>query len=511
MSKYPKAKARLRRWRDDPVLFVRECFGPTHLKDTGHPLVIDEWQVDALISFRDNDRTALSACKGPGKSCVLAWAIWWFLTTHKDAKGICTSITADNLKDNLWTELAKWRARSPIIERAFDQTSERISSVDRPKTWWCSARSFPQQADKTQQANTLAGLHGEYVFVVMDEIGDYPDGVVTAAEGILANDVVARILGAGNPTKVDGPLYRLTTKDRKRWTVIHITGDPQDPKRSPRISLAWANQMIEDWGRDNPWVMVNVLGLFPPLASDRLIGINHVTMAQERNARPLEYSSDAKIWGLDPARYGDDAAALCRRQGVVCFKFHIWRGLDGVELATRVANMIMEARAADVGPDALFVDVGGVGASAYDHLRMLGYVGLIHPIDFGSSPDDSRFLNKRAEIWWRMADWLKKAPANLPTDPELVGELTGPAFKYAARGKQTKFLLESKEEMRKRGIPSPNKADALAMTFSAPVAPKSKEFQIAQLEGVQRCVIDYDPHTSTTMGRREWRDPLHAE
>jgi len=497
-----KARARLRAWKEDPVLFVRECF----------KVEPDAWQADALRSFAREERTALSACKGPGKSCVLAWCIWWILCTNKDAKGICTSITGDNLKDNLWTELAKWRAHSPILERAFEQTSERITSVDRPKTWWCSARSFAQQADKSQQANTLAGLHGNTVFVVLDEVGDYPDGVVTAAEGIFANVVFARVLVAGNPTRVDGPLYRITTKDRKRWNVIHITGDPLDPMRSPRISLKWAQDQIDDWGRENPWVMINVLGLFPPTASDKLIGINHITMAQERNARPMEYTSDARIWGLDPARYGDDASALCRRQGVVCFRFHIWRSLDGVELATRVAHAITEATEADAPPDALFVDVGGVGSSAYDHLRLLGYGHLMHPCDFGSSPDDERFLNKRAEIWWRMAEWLKKAPANLPIDPELVGELTGPSFKYASRGKQTKFILESKEDMRKRGIPSPNKADALAMTFSAPVAPKSKEFQIAARHQ-SHAVTEYDPYSNGSEDqpprRADWLDPLH--
>ena len=479
-----KSVAAMRKWRSDPVAFVRDVF-------RAEP---DAWQLEALESWAVNDRTALSACKGPGKSCVLAWAIWWILCTRKDSKGIALSITSDNLKDNLWTELAKWRARSPILERAFEQTAERITSVDRPKTWWCSARSFAQQADKTQQANTLAGLHGESVFVVMDEVGDYPNGVVTAAEGIFANEVFARVIAAGNPTRVDGPLYRMTTKDRKRWHVIHITGDPEDPKRSPRISLQWAQEQIEDWGRDNPWVMINVLGQFPPTASNKLISISHITMAQERDAKPLEYRSDSRIWALDPARFGDDPSVLARRQGVVCFRFTQWRNLDGPELATRVAHMVTEATGNGVAPDALFVDVGGVGASAYDHLRLLGYEGILHSVDFAGTPDDDRFLNKRAEIWWRLAEWLKRKPANLPVDAELVSELTGPMFKYQSRGRQTKFVLESKDDMRKRGLNSPNRADALAMTFTAPVSPHSREFRIAQTENAGRTMGDYDPY-----------------
>jgi phage terminase large subunit len=166
-----EALAALTGWIRDPVLFVRQVFGA----------IPDEWQADALRAIPANPRVGMSACKGPGKSCVLAWTIWWFIYTREDAQVMCTSITGDNLKDNLWKELSVWYSKSPMLQRAFEVRGERIIHRERPKTWWVSARTWAQNADPTQQANTLAGFHGAHVMVVLDEMGDYPDGVVVAA------------------------------------------------------------------------------------------------------------------------------------------------------------------------------------------------------------------------------------------------------------------------------------------------------------------------------------------
>lgn len=476
------AVARLRSWRKDPAQFVRDVF-------RAEP---DAWQLDALSSVAGEPKTAMSACKGPGKSCLLAWVVWWFLAVHVDAQVIGVSITADNLRDNLWKELAVWRSKSELLQRAFEYSAERIKSVDRPSTWWASARAFAQQADPTQQANTLAGFHGENVLVVLDEVGDYPEGVLAAAEAIFANEVNAKLVVAGNPTRTDGPLYRIVTRDAARWNVITITGDPDDPKRSPRISLEWARSEIERWGRDNPWVMVNILGKFPPAASDQLIAISDVIAAMGREVPALGSSTDARVWGLDPARFGDDEAVLFRRRGVQATKHHTWRGLDGTQLGDAVAKLILESQENDTQPDAVFVDVGGVGASAYDRLRFLGWKDVVRPVDFGSSASDQRFLNKRAEIWWAMNEWLKTMPAVLVKDPVLQAELTAPRFWFRTVNKRTAFALEPKEDLKSRGVPSPNRADALALTFAAPVAPRSRHAPHDPFNR-QRCETDYDP------------------
>jgi hypothetical protein len=411
----------------------------------------------------------MSACKGPGKSCVLGWAIWWFEYTREDAQVLCTSITAGNLKDGLWKELAFWYSKAPALQAAFEIKGERVVHRERPKTWWVSARAFAQQADTTQQANSLAGFHGRAVMIVCDEMGDYPDGVVVAAEAIFANRDIgeAKLVAAWNPTRTDGPAYRVTTRDRKRWTIIYVTGDPDDPQRSSRISKEWAQSMIDDWGRDNDWVRVNVLGLFPRAGEDKLLGPGDVMLAEQRDAPRAAFVEEAIVWGLDVARFGSDASVLRKRQGPIAFRGYTFRNLDGVKLANRV-SLIIQRDMLDGArrPDALVVDQTGVGASAFDHLKLLGWGDVIIGCDFGESADDAeRFADKRAEMWWRMAKWTKTVGCLPSNSAVLGGELCAPTFKFAKRGKHTAFVLESKDDMKARGVGSPDDADALAMTF----------------------------------------------
>lgn len=493
-----KAMANLRRWRADPVAFVREQF----------LVEPDEWQRDALEAIARNPKVAMSACKGPGKSCLLAWTVWWFLTCHIDAQVIAVSITAANLKDNLWKELAVWQSKSTMLQQAFTFGPERIKSVDRPNTWWVSARAFAQSADLTQQANTLAGFHAKNCLVVLDELGDYPPGVLAAAEAIFANVVNAKLVAAGNPTSTSGPLYSIVMQP-KGWVVIFITGDPDDSKRSPRISLDWARSEIDKWGRDNPWVMVNILGLFPPASENQLIAINDVLSAMARDQPLRSYRSDPIVWGLDPARSERataDEAALCRRQGVLARKFITWRGKDGTQLGDAVARLINEAEERDEKPDCVFVDVGGIGSSCYDRLIFLGFDEIVQPVDFGGDADDKRFGNKRCEMWWSMADWVRKKPSCLPSDSVLQGELVAPTFWFGTKNKQTCFWLESKDDMKKRGVPSPNRADALALTFAAPVAAKGKHAREAESGRQRFAETDYNPfrHAGESGGQQKF-------
>jgi hypothetical protein len=424
------------------------------------------------------------------------------MMTRYDAEVIVLSITQDNLKDNLWKELALWQGRSDLLTKAFRLSGERIIAKARERTWWVSARAFAQTADKEKQANTIAGFHGQNIMVVLDEVGDYPDGVVVAAEGIFANKDLngeKKLVVAGNPTNTRGPLYRITYKDSKNWCLVRITGDPDDPHRSPRISLDWAVQMIDTWGRDNPWVRVNVLGLFPLAGSDQLIGEEDVRKAQTRDAKPNQYSKSARIWGLDPSGLGlgteSDEACLYKRQGIngAFPRPMVWKNKGGVQLAIAVATELAKAEEAGELPDTVFCDRGGQGASCLEHLQVLNWGHVVVGVDFAGDADDpERFLNKRAEIWWRMSDWIKSQPSCLPVDTVLASELPSPKFFFQATGKRTKFVLESKKDMKKRGVSSPNRADALALTFTSPVAPRSHQ-QLAEETGSARVRTEYNP------------------
>ncbi len=153
--------------------FVREVFG----------IAPDPWQVEVLEAFPDNQRLVMKACKGPGKTAVVAWLAWNFLLTRDHPKVAAVSVTAENLADNLWSEMAKWQQRSAVLMAdASSGRSQRIFCRDSPETWFMSARSWSKTADRAQQGNTLAGLHADNVLFILDEAGGISDAVMASAE-----------------------------------------------------------------------------------------------------------------------------------------------------------------------------------------------------------------------------------------------------------------------------------------------------------------------------------------
>ena len=176
MTNLNKAAAKFRQWREDPRVFVREVFGVTP----------DPWQDEVLAAFPHQQRIALKACKGPGKTAVEAWLAWNFLLTRPHPKIAATSITSENLADNLWAEMAKWQQKSDLLKATFQWTKTRIFAKDHPETWWMSARTWPKTADKEQQANTLASLHADYILFILDESGGMPEAVMASAEAALS-------------------------------------------------------------------------------------------------------------------------------------------------------------------------------------------------------------------------------------------------------------------------------------------------------------------------------------
>jgi phage terminase large subunit len=459
-----------KRWRADPALWVRQVL----------KVEPDAWQCDALAAIARDPRVGLSACAGPGKSALLAWVGLWWLDCHYDAQGICTSVTRENLRDGLWKEISSWYGKAAQLQAAFELQGQRLVHRERPETWWLAARGWAKDADANAQASALGGFHTKHPLFLMDEIGTLPDAVLVTADRIFTGGTEgARLVCAWNPETTTGAAYRISTRDRRRWTVINITGDPDDPKRSPRVSLEWARQQIEDWGRDNDWVRVNVLGMFPVRGADNLLGPDDITRAQGRDADPRFIANEASIWGLDPARspHGD-RSVLRERCGPVAFRPSVWRGLDGPSLAQRASHVLNESKRK---PDYLFVDVGGVGASAFDHLVLLGWKSIVVPIDFAGSPEDDRFHDKNAEMNWRLAEWVRKTGC-LPLDcGSLAGELTTRTFSYKARGKRTAYAVESKADLKDRGLPSPDEADALALTFASSHTPK-RELALEQAQ-----------------------------
>lgn len=215
-----------------------------------------------------------------------------------------------------------------------------------------------------------------------------------------------------------------------------------------------------------------------------LLSVNDVEAATKRHFGPAEYQLSAKILGVDVARQGDDRSCVFPRQGLLSEKPYVWRHYDSMQVAAQVA-IIDDAYKAD----AIFVDgSGGYGAGVIDRLRQLGR--NVVEVQFGGRADDERFANKRIEMWYRMAEWVK-GHGLIPDIQELKQDLCGPTYGHDLRGK---MLLESKEAIKKRGLPSPDLGDALALTFAHPVLSRAES---ARNIGRQNTTLhQYDPLSS---------------
>jgi len=450
-----------RKWKRDGIYAVRKLFS----------VEPDPWQAEGLTYFSDPDiqRIAAQACKGPGKTAWLAWCIIIFLLTREFPKVLATSISWENLRDNLWTELAYWINKSAYAKAKLRWQKTMIVSVDHPETWWASARTWSKTADKNQQSLTLAGLHAINTLAVLDESGGIPDAVMATADASLATDGGEhRILQAGNPTHLEGPLYRAATIERHLWKMMVITGDPDNPKRSQRISKDWARQQIEKYGKDNPWVKVNVFGEFPESSINTLLGPNEVNAAMNRAHHQTVYGHEPKIMGIDPGRFGGARSVIFPRQGLQAFEPVVlrpdrsqrdWTGA----FSGRIAQGHEKWQA-----DALFIDdTGGWGAGILDTLTVGGYPVI--GINFGANAIDRRYKNRRAEMYFKAADWVKKGGA-LPNLPELVREATATTYTF----RNGVFCIEEKDQvMEKLNGESPDLWDAFCLTHAQPVASKT--------------------------------------
>lgn len=467
-----RAAEKIAQWRSDPVLFVREVFGTEP----------DFWQVDFLLAYNKNERVGAKAAKGCGKTAVLAWCAWHFLLTRPYAKIVATSITGDNLKDGLWSEMAKWMNKSELLKAAFTWTATRIYANDSPETWFMSARTWPRNANAEQQADTLAGLHADYILFILDEVGGIPDSVMATAEAALASGIECKLLICGNPTHLTGPLYRACTSAASLWKIIEITGDPDDPKRSARIKIEWAREQIKQHGRDHPWVMVNVLGKFPPASLNALLGPDEMEAAFNRILPVTAYDFAAKILGVDVARQGGDRTVIFPRQGLVAFKPKVMRIPNLMDIAAVVAQAITTWR-----PDAVFVDAtGGWGWGVIDKLQSLGHAVI--PVEYSGKSSNARYTNKRTEMSFEAAEWVKRGGC-LPRVEEMKEEATALQYFF----KNDKMALIEKDQIRAEIGASPDLWDAFAQTFAFPVAPPDPLAKYRNKPDVDPARGEYDP------------------
>lgn len=466
-----RAAAIIKSWRGNTPKLARECF---HFAP-------DEWQDDVFRAFDADvpvERIAMQACAGPGKSAVMAILGYATLITRADRgkhpNGYALSITADNLRDNLWKEMAFWRNRSPFVQEVFEFTAEKIFAKDHPDTWWLKARSFAKTADPETQGVALSGLHAPFIFYLLDETGTMNASLLNKAEQGVGNCEWGRIVIAGNPNSINGALYHAVANQASRWRTFRVTADPDDPKRTPRVSADWARAQIAEHGRDNAWVKVFILGEFPPGGMNSLVGPDEVRTAMERNPTPDSYEWAQKRLGVDVARFGDDRTVIYPRQGICAFQPIILRHQDTNFIAAKVMRIVAEWGAELV----LIDDTGHWGHGVFDNLNAAGVASV--PVNFSDKKTfDPRYFNRRSEILIECANWVKSRGA-LPNSPGLLQEMVAHTY-YFQDGKER---VTEKDQVKETLGRSPDEFDALALTFAIPDQPGGFTIDEALAQGV---------------------------
>lgn len=439
-------------WRARPTIFVEDAFDVKY----------DDWQEHYVELYMKHSRVAAVASKGPGKTFTLATIGWHFFITRNLPKMAALSITKDHLKSNLWAELRGLRAKSELVRRSVTDGESRLSRIGHEGYSFIDARSFPKSADEGQQASSLAGLHADNVAFLIDEAGMIPDAVINTADAALSTgnegNKAAKLLITANPEQPKGVVYRAYMGHSKQdWAVMTISGDPDDPNRAKRVDKKWAQEVIDQYGREDPWVMINVLGKYPRVGVDTLLSDVEVREAQMRTVEERDVKNSQMRLGLDVARGGVDRSSFAKRKGLKAYPIEaVGSDINGSGLAGMVASMHLEDRI-----ERVFVDnTGGFGSSVVDHLDQFPHIDVT-PIHYSSKAQDRRYYNKRTEMYMRLRDWVRKGGC-LPKDPVLAEELT--SIKILTNG--GKIRLEEKDQVKARIGRSPDRADSLAQTFA---------------------------------------------
>lgn len=395
---------------------------------------------DPLTTIRE----AISSGHGIGKTAEVAWVILWAMSTRPHLAGVVTANTTMQLTTKTWRELALWHKR--LINRHwFKWSATKFWQVDHPETWFVAATPNTEH-----NSEAFAGLHSKYVLIIYDEASAIPDKIWEVSEGAMTTPR-AMWFAYGNPTKNTGRFKQCFDVDRKRWA--HNKVDSRTCRMTNKVEL---QEWVDTYGEDSDFVRVRVRGEFPRVGSEQFMPTDVVDRAMV-NEIPFEaHCLEPVLLGVDVARFGDDKTCIAIRQGRKVIDVRKFRGLDTMQTAVKVILAMKEFRTKMV-----FVDGVGVGAGVVDRLRALGHEVI--EVNGGSTPyDEDTYFNKTGEMWGRMREWMTNG-AQIPLDHELRSALIGREFSF---DEKEKIRMERKKDMKKRGLPSPDEADAIAHTFA---------------------------------------------
>lgn len=448
------------RCRTDPIWFVENILGNTPWQK----------QKEILEAVRDHKEVAVASCHAAGKSWLSARAVLWFSYTRKLSRVVTTAPTFDQVRDILWQEIRLAYASSKV-ELGGKLLDTRL---DLGPNWFATGRS-------TNDANRFQGAHSAkgHILVVADEAAGIESDIWIGIDGILTSQN-SHLLAIGNPTEASGEFYEMFSRpgvikiyisafDTPNFTTFGITIDDirnntwkekitSDLPAPYLITPEWVYDKWLKWcggsqaGEDNPLWVSRVLGQFPNTSNDTLIPVGWITKAMEHTLTPGEPST----LGCDIARYGSDETVIIHRRGPVARVIKTTFQEDTMRTTGRIIAALATTGAAEAR-----IDADGLGAGVFDRLNEQGKPAI--EMHSGQSPiDKERFLNARAEWFWALRERFETGDIDID-DEDLAAQLSNIKYKFTSRGQ---IQIESKDDMKRRGVHSPDRADALMLAFA---------------------------------------------
>ena len=427
-----------------PVLFAEEVLGVNNLWSK---------QREVLEALGDYPRVAVKSGNSLGKGFSAAVAVLWFLYCHQQAVVLSTAPTFRQVRHVLWREIRRLhhRARYNLGGKLLDTRLE-LSEGN-------FALGLSADSDEEFQ-----GFHSSNMLIVVDEAEGVEETIYEAIEAVMTSEN-CRLLLIGNPTTMSGSFRRAFYEDRHLYHTITISALESPNVQAGRSTIRglttrrWVEERKKAWGEENPLYQARVLGEFPEQGDDTLIALPWIEGTLRRNHEDPPSQSDHEepiVLAVDVARFGSDKSVILARRGMVVEEVQEYRRLDTMALVGRVINAIDKWQ-----PEAVLVDEVGIGAGVVDRLREEGY--RVQGINAGKPAQDSdHHANLRAEGYWNLRQLFVDGSLRIPADNDLVGQLAALRYTFNSLGQ---VLIESKEEMRRRGVPSPDKADALMLAF----------------------------------------------
>ena len=401
---------------------------------------------------------AVKSGNGLGKGYCAAVAVLWYLHCHNPAIVLSTAPTFRQVRHILWRQ----------IRRLYRPAKEELGGKMLDTRWELAEDRYAMGLS-AESADEFQGFHSPNMFIVVDEAEGVSDEIYEAIDAVMTS-ADPRLLLIGNPTTTSGAFRRAFHEERHLYHTITISVLDSPNVQAGKIMIRglttsqWVQERKDTWGEENPIYRARVLGEFPDQAEDTLIKLSDVEAAAQREPPVIEANGpspvdDEVVLAVDVARFGSDRSVILRRRGNVVEDIQIFHQMDTMRLVGWINAAIRES-----SPDYVCVDEIGVGAGVVDRLREEGH--RIKGINVARSAHQSGlFINLRAEGYWRLRDLFSTGQINIPDDNQLMGELAAMRYSYDSQGR---IQIESKDSMRQRSLPSPDKADALMLAFLEP-------------------------------------------